>query len=43
MLSAKAFGMLAKSKIGKKRKKTSFAQKGLMRFLNFAKMKETWT
>jgi len=45
MLSAKALGMLVKSahRIGKKRKKTSFAQINLMGFLNFAKMKETWT
>jgi len=45
MLSAKALGMLVKSahKNWKKRKKTSFAQRSLMRFVNFAKMKETWT
>jgi len=45
MLSTKALGMLVKSahKNWKKRKKTSFAQSSLMRFLNFAKMKETWT
>jgi len=45
MLSAKALGMLVKSahRIGKKRKKTGFAQRRLMGFLNFANMKETWT
>ena len=45
MLSAKALGMLVKSaqKIGKKRKKTSFSQRSLIRLLKFAKMKDTWT
>jgi len=44
-LLAKALGMLVKSahKNRNKRKKTSFAQRNLMRFLNFANMKETWT
>ena len=37
--------MLVKSahKNRKKAKEESFAQRSLMRFLNFAKMKETWT
>ena len=45
VVSYKAFGMLVKSaqKICKKRKKTSFSQRNLMRLLKFAKMKETWT
>jgi len=47
MLLAKALGMfmLVKSahKNRKKRKKRTFAQRILMRFVNFAKMKETWT
>jgi len=45
MLSAKALGMLVKSakKIGKKRKKTSFSQRSLIRLLKFVKMKETLT
>jgi len=45
MLSAKALGMLVKSahKNWKKRKKTSFAQRRLMPFLNFANMNEAWT
>ena len=52
--SAKTLGMLVKSahKNWKKAKEdslikhvntTSFAQRSLMRFLNFAKMKKTWT
>ena len=45
VVSYKALGMLVKSaqKIGKKRKKTSFSQRSLMRLLKFAKMKETLT
>jgi len=46
MLSAEALGMLVQSahKNWKKgKKKTSFVQRSLMRFLNIAKMKETWT
>jgi len=53
--SAKALGMLVKSadknwkkvkedfKSHQTRNTTIFAQRSLMRFLNFAKTKETWT
>jgi len=45
MLSAKPIGMLVKSahKNWKKAKEDKFCAETLMRFLNFAKMKEAWT